>query len=98
MYITNCYRPGPDEAFKMLFLAVLGLPCCPQIFSSLVAVSWLVFIAVLRFLIMVTSLVAKHRPSRAQAAVVAAHRLGSHVSRRQGLVAPRHGESSQHRD
>ena len=46
---------------------------------------------------MVVSLVVKHRLSCVQASVVAAHRLGSCVSRRRGLVAPSHGESSQNR-
>ena len=46
---------------------------------------------------MVVSPVVEHRLSCVQASVVAAHRLGSCVSRCKGLVAPSRGETSQNR-
>ena len=45
--------------FIYLFLAVLGLHCCMQVFSSCNE-QGLLFVAVRRFLIVVASLVAKH--------------------------------------
>ena len=60
--------------FIYLFLAVLGLCCCVQAFSSC-SERGLLFVAVRRLLIAVASLVAEHRLQGGKASVVVAHRL-----------------------
>ena len=61
-----------------LFLAVLGLCCCVQAFSS--CGKWdILFVVVCRFLIAVASLVMEHRVEGTRASVVAACGLSSVV-------------------
>ena len=59
-----------------LFLAVLGLHCCVQAFSSC-GEQGLHFIAVCRLLIAVSSLAVEHRLWGTQASIAAALRLSS---------------------
>ena len=58
-----------------LFLAVLGLHCCAQAFSS--GEQGLHFIVVCRLLVALSSLVVEHRLWGTQASIVAALRLSS---------------------
>ena len=57
-----------------LFLVGLGLPCSAQAFSSC-GEQGQPFVAVLRLLVVLASLVAEHKLLGAWASVVAAHRL-----------------------